>query len=188
MTITKIILGSKSPRRQELVKHLGYPVEIRVQDVDEIYPEDLELTEIPVYLAKLKAEPLRRDLQAGEVLLTSDTIVLLNNEVLGKPRDEDDAVQMLLKLSGQTHEVISGVALTAREKQLAFSHTTLVTFRTLTETEIRNYVRECRPLDKAGAYGIQEWIGYVGVTRISGSYLNVVGLPLADVVDALANF
>jgi len=185
MDISRIILGSKSPRRQELVKHLGYPVEVRVQDVEEIYPEDLDLREVPIYLAKLKAEPLRFELQHGDVLLTSDTIVLLRNEVLGKPVDEEDAVGMLLKLSGCTHEVISGVALTTTEKQHTFSHTTQVTFRILTEEEIRNYVKQYKPLDKAGAYGIQEWIGHVGVTQISGSYLNVVGLPLADVVEAL---
>lgn len=188
MEIKRIILGSKSPRRQEMVKHLGYPVEIRVQDVEENYPDDLPLKEIPVYLAKLKAEPLVAELKPGDVLLTSDTIVLLENEVLGKPIDEEDAVRMLLKLSGNTHEVISGVALTSIEKQVTFSHTTEVTFRSLSEEEIRRYVREYQPLDKAGAYGIQEWIGYIGVTRISGSYLNVVGMPLADVVEALRAF
>jgi len=188
MRIDKIILGSKSPRRQELVKHLGYPVEIQVQDVDEFYPNTLDKQDIPEYLAKLKAEPLKKNLKQGEVLLTSDTIVLLKEEVLGKPVDTTDAINMLKKLSGNTHQVISGVALTSVDKQHTFKHVTKVTFRVLSLEEIENYVQHYKPLDKAGAYGIQEWIGYVGVTRIEGSYLNVVGLPLADVIEELKRF
>jgi len=181
MKPSKLILGSKSPRRQELVTHLGFPVEIRVQDVEENYPNTLPLEDIPEYLAKLKATPLIADLKAGELLLTSDTIVLLNGEVIGKPKDEKDAVNMLSKLSGNTHVVISGVALTSSDKQETFKSTTKVTFRDLLIEEIEKYVTEYKPLDKAGAYGIQEWIGYIGVTSIEGSYLNVVGLPLAEV-------
>lgn len=188
MEPTKIILGSKSPRRQELVKHLGFPVEIRIQDVDEDYPATLALVDIPEYLAKLKAEPLLQDLKESELLLTSDTIVLLNDEVIGKPKDEADAINMLKKLSGNTHVVISGVALTSTKKQITFKSSTKVTFRELSSNEIEKYVAEYKPLDKAGAYGIQEWIGYIGVTSIEGSYLNVVGLPLAEVDIAIKQF
>jgi septum formation protein len=188
MQIDKIILGSKSPRRQELVKHLGYPVEIQVQDIDEHYPDTLKKQDIPEYLAILKAEPLKSNLKEDEVLLTSDTIVLLRGEVLGKPVDADDAIRMLKKLSGNTHEVISGVALTSIDKQHTFKHITKVTFRSLSLEEITSYVKQYQPMDKAGAYGIQEWIGYIGVTRIEGSYLNVVGLPLADVLEELKRF
>ena len=188
MIPTKIILGSKSPRRQELVMHLTYPVEIRVQDVDETYPSDLKLEAIPEFLAILKAKVLQDKLEEGELLLTSDTIVLLDNEVIGKPKDENDAINMLKKLSGRTHLVISGVALTSTSKQDSFRCETKVTFRELTPGEIEKYVREYKPLDKAGAYGIQEWIGYIGVTAIQGSYLNVVGLPLANVHTAIENF
>lgn len=188
MHIEKIVLGSKSPRRQELVQHLGYPVEIRIQDIEETYPETLKHEEVPEYLAKLKAEALIPSLTAGEVLITSDTIVILENEVLGKPKDENDAIAMLTKLSGKTHLVISGVSLSSTTKQISFKHTTEVTFRALTNDEITRYVHQYQPLDKAGSYGIQEWIGFIGITSIKGSYLNVVGLPVADVHEALSTF
>jgi len=186
--IEKIILGSKSPRRQELIKMLGLPYEIRVQDVEEVYPETIIISEVPEYLSKLKASPLIKDLKQGEALITSDTVVILEDTILGKPKDLAEAKEMLKSLSGKTHAVISGVAITTIDKQISFSHKTLVTFNQLTSEEIDSYVEECKPLDKAGAYGIQEWIGCIGVKKIEGSYLNVVGLPLADIRERLLEF
>lgn len=186
--IEKIILGSKSPRRQELVKMLGYPCEIRTQDVEENYPKNINASEVPEFLAQLKAQPLLDCLRNGEVLITSDTIVVLDHQILGKPKDEVQAVAYLKKISGKTHQVISGVFMASPTKQISFSHTTAVTFYNLTQTDIESYVSKYKPLDKAGAYGIQEWIGQIGVKSISGSYLNVVGLPLADVKEKLSLF
>ena len=188
MTIQRLILGSKSPRRQELISSIGLPVEIRTQDVDETYPESLSPEEIPVFLAQKKAIPLIPTLSGGDVLVTSDTIVELHGEILGKPSDSEDAFRMLKKLSGNTHRVISGVTFSSVEKQHSFQRITAVTFRELSNDEIRYYIDNYSPLDKAGAYGIQEWIGTIGVLRIEGSYLNVVGLPVADLIEELKTF
>lgn len=176
-----IVLGSKSPRRQALVKELGFPVEIRIQEVDEIYPEALSPRDVPAYLAELKAQPLISALKSNEVLLTSDTIVLLDNEVIGKPTSEEDAIRMLKKLSGKKHEVITGVYLGNLEKKIIFSAITEVYFSEITEAEIKHYVSTHKPMDKAGSYAIQEWIGYIGVEKIEGCYYNVMGLPLNKV-------
>lgn len=188
MGITKIILGSQSPRRREYIQYLGYPVETISPDVDEQYPADLPLSKVPEFLAQLKANALNIDLQNGALLITSDTVVLLENELLGKPESEQNAIELLLKLSGKTHEVISGVYMKSKERQESFSVSTLVTFSDLTLEEIEKYVRAYQPLDKAGAYGIQEYIGFIGVESIQGSYMNVIGLPLAQIREKLQEF
>lgn len=186
--IEKIVLGSKSPRRQELVKLLGLPYEVRLQEVEETYPEDMPLEKVPEYLAELKANALRSGLQHGELLLTCDTVVLLENTLLGKPKNEAEAITMLSQLAGKMHTVISGVWMGTANKNVLFSHTTKVYFNALSSEYINYYVKKYQPLDKAGAYGIQEEIGYLGVQKIEGSYLNVVGIPLADVNERLSYF
>ena len=173
------ILGSQSPRRKELLATLGHPFEIRtIEGHSEAYPETLSLEDVPRYLSQLKAEQLRSTLQADELLITADTVVLLDGEILGKPHDLDDARRMLRLLSGRQHEVVSGVSLTTTEWQRSFASHTRVTFASLTDSEIDHYVAHYQPLDKAGAYGIQEWIGYIGVSHIEGSFYNVMGLPV----------
>lgn len=188
MKIKKIILGSQSPRRREYIQYLGYSVETLSPIVDEVYPEDLSLEMVPEYLANLKADALDLTLKEGEILITSDTVVILENELLGKPENEADAIKLLLKLSGKTHKVVSGVSMRSMEQTILFSVETLVTFSKLTETEITKYVHEYKPLDKAGAYGIQEYIGFIGVEKIEGSYMNVIGLPLAQIREKLTLF
>ncbi len=180
----KIILASKSPRRKELLAGLGYEFEVRViPGIDESYPEGLTMEEIPQYIAHEKASAY--DVGEDELLLTADTVVVLDQEVLGKPHDEADAARMLHELSGRTHHVITGVCLKTSSAQRRFSVTTEVTFKTLTDEEINYYISHYRPFDKAGAYGIQEWIGYIGVTGIRGSYFNVMGLPVQRIYQEL---
>ena len=174
----KIILGSQSPRRKELLAGLGYTFSCRTTDVDEVFPDSLIGEEIPIYLSRLKAEALISTLQEDELLITADTIVWHNAQVLGKPCNEKEAHEMLRALSGETHEVITGVTLTSLQRQTSFAVNTKVRFSVLTEEEIAHYVHHFHPLDKAGAYGIQEWIGYIGVEYIEGSYFNVMGLPV----------
>jgi septum formation protein len=175
----KLILASASPRRHELLSGLELPFTVRVlPDVDESYPAELEGAQIPLYIATRKAEAYRTNLSDDELVITADTIVWLDSEVLGKPDDADAAVRMLRRLSGRTHQVYTGVCLTTPQWQRTFTARTDVTFARLTEEQIDHYVRRYAPLDKAGAYGIQEWIGYVGVERIEGSYFNVMGLPV----------
>ena len=173
------ILGSQSPRRKELLATLGHPFEIRtIEGHSEAYPDTLPLEEVPLYLSQLKAEQLLHTLEADELLITADTVVLLDGQILGKPHDLDDARRMLHRLSGRQHEVVSGVSLSTIDWQISFSSHTLVTFAQLTDSEIDHYVTRYQPLDKAGAYGIQEWIGYIGVSHIEGSFYNVMGLPV----------
>ena len=173
------ILGSQSPRRKELLATLGHPFEIRtIEGHSEAYPDTLPLEEVPLYLSQLKAEQLLPTLQADELLITADTVVLLDGQILGKPHDLDDARRMLHRLSGRQHKVVSGVSLSTIDWQISFSSHTLVTFAQLTDSEIDHYVAHYQPLDKAGAYGIQEWIGYIGVSHIEGSFYNVMGLPV----------
>jgi septum formation protein len=185
MKIEKIILGSASPRRREYIQYLGYPVESLKPEVDEVFPEDMPLSEVPKYLAQLKARVLQYQLKEGEVLITTDTVVLLKGKLLGKPEDENHAIELLRQLSGRTHEVISGVFLAAKHRSISFSVSTFVTFSKLSESEIRHYVETYKPLDKAGAYGVQEYIGFIGVEKIKGSYMNVIGLPLAQIKEKL---
>lgn len=174
-----IILASNSPRRRELLSGLGVDYEVRtLPGVDESYPDTLSGEDIPVYISREKAAAYLPSIAPDELIITADTIVWLDGRVLGKPADEADACRMLRELSGRTHQVITGVALSTAAFQKSFAVTSEVEFAPLTEEEITYYVDHYRPLDKAGAYGVQEWIGFIGVRRLSGSYFNVMGLPI----------
>lgn len=182
----RIILASNSPRRKELLAGLGLPFEVRVLDgIDESYPADLKGGDIPYYISRAKAEAYKASLADDELVITADTIVWLNGEVLGKPKSAQEAHDMLTKLSGNTHQVYTGVTLTTVNKQVSFHCCSDVTFAKMSDQEINYYVEHFLPFDKAGAYGIQEWIGYVGVESITGSFYNVMGLPIQRVYKAL---
>lgn len=175
----KIILASNSPRRKELLSGLDIAYEIRtLPDIDESYPDNLRGEDIAIYIAMEKANAYRACMDDNTLLITADTIVLLGGKVYGKPLDEEDAKQMLRDLSGKTHSVVTGVCITTKEKQRAFGVSSEVRFARLDEDEIEYYVTKYKPLDKAGAYGVQEWIGYIAVEYISGSYFNIMGLPI----------
>lgn len=185
----KIILASNSPRRKELMHGLDLDFEVRIiKGIDESYPADLPLRDIAQYIAYKKSIAYKNTITPDELIITADTIVICDNMVLGKPADAADAVKMLKMLSGKTHQVITGVCLTSQEKQKQFSVTTNVTFDVLTDEEIDYYVNNYRPFDKAGAYGIQEWIGYVGVSHLEGSYFNVVGFPVQRIYKEMLDF
>jgi len=184
----ELILASGSPRRQQLMRAAGFTFEVKLKHTEEIWPEDLETNRIPEYLAGLKADAFKDELNPGELLITADTIVCLETKVLGKPKDREDAICMLHQLSGRKHTVITGVCLTTSERRKSFSAFTDVYFKDLTEEEICCYVDNCKPFDKAGSYGIQEWIGYIGIRRIEGSFYNVMGLPVQQLYEALKNF
>lgn len=187
----KIILASGSPRRQQFFKDFdlsrNFGMEVRLKEVDEIYPDDLKAEEITNFLAELKAKAFDGELAKNEVLVTSDTLVWLNGKALGKPKDYDDAFQILKSLSNDTHEVITSVCFTTTEKSETIFDVTKVTFSELSDDAIRYYLDNYKPFDKAGAYGIQEWIGLIGITKIEGSYTNVVGLPTEKVYNYLTN-
>lgn len=183
-----IILGSKSPRRQQLLKELGLKFSVQVIEVDEHFPEGLSMVEIPVYLAKLKANAFKGKLKENDLLITADTIVWLDGKVLGKPGDKLQAIEMLQMLSNQEHQVVTGVCLTSAEKQKSFYSVSNVKFKKLSEQEINFYIGHYKPYDKAGAYGIQEWIGYIGITHIEGSFFNVMGLPVQKLYCELLSF
>lgn len=175
----RIILASNSPRRKDLLSGLGVDYEVRtLPDVDESYPDTLQGGDIPLYIAREKAAAYCNLLRPDELMITADTIVWLDGRVLGKPRDREDALQMLRDMSGRTHEVFTGVCLTTTAWQRCFTSQTEVRFAALTEDEIEWYVDKYQPMDKAGAYGVQEWIGYVGVEYMAGSYFNIMGLPV----------
>lgn len=175
----KIKLASNSPRRRELLSGLGIDYEVKLlPGIDETYPDTLKGEEIPIYIAREKADAYRSSMQADELIITADTIVYIDGEVLGKPKNEEEACQMLRKLSERSHQVITGVCLTTTEFQKSFASVTEVTFDQLSEEDIRFYVEHYRPMDKAGSYGVQEWIGFIGVTGLKGSYFNVMGLPV----------
>ncbi|MDD6891486.1 MAG: Maf-like protein [Bacteroidales bacterium] len=185
----KIKLASNSPRRRELLSGLGIDYEVKLlPGIDESYPDTLKGEDIPMYIAREKADAYRPLMQADELIITADTIVCIDGEVLGKPSDGAEAAAMLRKLSGRTHEVITGVCLTTTRLQRTFAAVTEVTFDTLTDEEIAYYVERYRPLDKAGAYGVQEWIGFIGVTGLKGSYFNVMGLPVQRLYKELSRF
>jgi len=185
----KLILASKSPRRQQLLRELGVEFEVRTNgDDEELFPDNLSMTEIPIYLAKYKALPLIRKLKTNEILITSDTIVWCNGHVLGKPNDENDAYKILSLLSGNKHTVVTGVCLSTQSKAKTFFATTDVYFKNLSDEEILYYIKKYKPFYKAGAYGIQEWIGFIGVERIDGSYFNVMGLPVQQLYTELQDF
>lgn len=184
-----LILASASPRRISLLKELNLTFDCISLDVEEVFPSDLEDHEVARFLARLKAEafPIEK-LTPKSILITADTIVCLNDEVIGKPDDREHAIEMLQKLSGQMHKVITGVCLRSHDKESIFSNETDVYFSKLTDEEIIYYVDQFKPFDKAGAYGIQEWIGYIGIEKIEGSYFNVMGLPVQQLYVELKKF
>jgi septum formation protein len=184
----RIILASRSPRRKELLKELGLNFEVIVKDWDERYPSHLKAEEIALYLARAKARPFRSGIRNNEIVITADTIVWCNNKVLDKPADRDDAFKILKELSGNTHRVITGVCLLSKTMFTSFFSSTSVTFSELTHDEIEFYIDGFRPYDKAGAYGIQEWIGLAACSHIEGSYFNVMGLPVGQVYHELQKF
>jgi septum formation protein len=189
VTDRRIVLASNSPRRKELLAGIDVAYEVRtLPDIDESYPESLPHEEVAEFLARKKADAYLHTLKADELLITADTIVLLDGTILGKPADKNEAFRMLRVLAGKQHRVITGVCLTTHVKQQSFSDTATVTFGALSDEEISYYVSRYDPLDKAGAYGVQEWIGYVAVEKIEGSYFNVMGLPIHKVYRALKQF
>jgi septum formation protein len=180
-----IILASGSPRRQQFFKDLGLDFEIRLKPVVEDYPDRLTHFEISNYLAELKSLPFEKDLTENDILITSDTIVWHNNKAIGKPYSEDDAFKMITSLSNQTHEVITSVCLKTIHSQKTIHAVTKVTFKALSDEEIWYYIKNFNPMDKAGGYGIQEWFGYIAVTKIEGSFFNVMGLPVHMLYESL---
>lgn len=183
-----IILASGSPRRQQFFKEMDLHYSIRLKEIEEIYPEHLQAEEITNFLAKLKASAFENELEENDILVTSDTIVWLNGKALGKPKDYNDAFQMLQQLANQTHEVITSVCLKSIDKTDVFHCVTKVTFSNLSDEAIRYYLDNYKPFDKAGSYGIQDWIGLVGISKIEGSYTNVVGLPTEMLFQKLMNY
>ena len=184
-----VILGSQSPRRRELMAGLDIPFSCVTIDADESYPAELKAGDIPLYISRAKARAYACELKDNDLLITSDTIVWLKGEMLGKPQDEEEAKAMLARLSGQTHEVYTAVCFADKNGELeTWVDCTKVTFNTLSEEDIDYYISKYRPLDKAGAYGVQEWIGYVGVTRMEGSYFNVMGFPICHVYERLKKY
>lgn len=184
-----IILASNSPRRKELLNGLNIPYEIKtLPDIDESYPDSLAGEDIAIYIAEEKANAYLDQLDDNTLLITADTIILLDGKVYGKPSDETDAKQMLRDLSGKTHQVITGVCITTKDKQVSFAVSSEVRFSKLDDDEIEYYVSNYKPFDKAGAYGVQEWIGYVAVEYISGSYFNIMGLPIQRLYRELKKF
>ncbi len=180
-----IILASQSPRRQNLLKELEFDFSIQIKEVEESYSEELVKQDIPVYLSKLKAAAFNNSIEDNDLIITADTIVWVNNGVLGKPKDRTDAEHMLRTLSDNSHTVYTGVCLKTKENEHTFWASTDVYFRELESDEITYYLDKYKPYDKAGSYGIQEWIGYVGIERINGSYFNVMGLPIQKLYDEL---
>ncbi len=184
----KLVLASASPRRAQILKEAGFDFEVRVSNVNEVYPNDLRGSEIPVFLSKLKVFSMLPSLAEAELLIAADTIVYLNGKVLNKPSNRDEASLMLQKLSGHKHEVITGVTLASATKSISFFDMTEVYFDKLSPLQIDHYIDHYKPYDKAGAYGIQEWIGMVGVQKIHGSFYNVMGLPIHRLNEELQKF
>jgi len=184
-----IILASQSPRRRQLLEWAEIPFEIMVKETDESYPEDLSMDLIAIHIARNKALAVKEQMiqQVNKTIIAADTIVVLNNEVIGKPKDRQDAIKILSNLSGQIHHVVTGVVILSSTKEIAFADTTEVAFHHLEEKEIIFYVDKYKPYDKAGAYAIQEWIGVVGIKSVKGDFYNVMGLPVSRVVQALKN-
>ena len=185
----KIILASNSPRRKELLKGLDIDFEVRIiPDIDESYPSNIPLKEIPSFIAQKKADAYKGSIKKGELIITADTVVVLDNNIIEKPLNKNEAIRMIKCLSGRKHKVITSVVFTTIEKQKEFSVISTVDFTELTDDEIEYYVEKYKPFDKAGAYGIQEWIGYVGVKSIDGSFYNVMGLPIQRLYQELKVF
>lgn len=184
----KIILASKSPRRQYLLKELGIDFEVRTKDVDESFPTELKAQEIPLYLCQKKADAFQEELTDNTIVITADTIVWVEGQVLNKPENFEDAVRMLQLLSGKMHEVFTGVCLRSKHKTKSFYAVTKVYFKKLSQEEIEFYINNYKPYDKAGAYGAQEFIGYIAIEKIEGTYFNVMGLPLKELYENLLAF
>lgn len=185
----KIVLGSQSPRRKELLKGIGIEFETRVKEIDESFSQELKKQEIPVYLSQQKAAVFKNEIESENILLiTCDTIVWINDYALNKPADRNEAISMLKTLSGNCHEVFTGVTLSSNEKQISFFEETKVYFKDLSDEEIEYYIDQYKPYDKAGSYGVQEWMGFVGMRRIEGCFFNVMGLPLSKLYTELEKF
>lgn len=185
----RVLLASASPRRRELLERLSVDFEIAGgREVDESYPDEMSVDDVAAYLSRKKADAYKIDIADDELVITADTVVINNGAVLGKPQSATEAIEMLRSLSGHAHKVITGVTITTRQKQVTFSAVTEVEFATLDDVEIADYVETFKPLDKAGAYGIQEWIGCIGVKKINGSFYNVMGLPLHRLYSELKSF
>jgi septum formation protein len=184
----RIVLASQSPRRKQLLEWAEIEFDIIVPQTDESFPPDISINELPIHIAREKARSIRAELSHERIILAADTVVVLNKRIIGKPKDRNDAIQILQSLSGNKHQVITGVVLLRGEKEIAFADTTDVLFHSLTDEQIQFYVDKYQPYDKAGAYAIQEWIGVVGIKNISGDFYNVMGLPVSRVVKELGNF
>ena len=187
MEIKNIILASKSPRRKELLNLLDLDFKIEITEVNEVYPDNLEVYKIAEYLANLKANAFK-NIPNDTVVITADTIVILDKQILGKPKNKTEAAKMLLSLSNRNHKVMTGVCLKSKDKTISFSNTTKVFFKELSSSEINYYIENYKPFDKAGSYGIQEWIGAIGISKIEGSYFNVVGLPINQLFKNLKEY
>ncbi len=183
-----IVLGSQSPRRKELFAGLNLPFSVEVREIDESFPIEMVPEVVPEYLAKLKSRPFKSDFKSNGLLITADTIVLIEDQILGKPLDYPHAFEMLQLLSGKKHVVVTGVCITSNDKQITFSDHTEVSFKKLSDEEIDYYLSHYHPYDKAGSYGVQEWIGYVAINKIEGSYFNVMGLPVQRLYEELLKF
>jgi septum formation protein len=184
----KLVLASKSPRRQQLLAGMDVEFEVRTKDVDESFPAALRGGEIPSYLAKVKAEAFRQELAPNEVLITADTVVWVEDQVLNKPENREEAISMLKLLSGNVHHVYTGVSVVSKDKSVVFVDETKVEFVLLNDEEIAHYIDKYKPYDKAGSYGVQEFIGYIGINRLEGSYFNVMGLPVHKLYEVLKDF
>ncbi len=184
----RIILASKSPRRKQLLEWAEIPFDVIVKDTDEMYPSTLSIEKVPVYIARNKALAVKEELSHDRLILAADTIVVLNGKVIGKPTSKENAIQILSGLSGQVHQVITGVVIMRDDIETAFADITEVEFHKLSSEQIEFYVNKYKPYDKAGAYAIQEWIGVVGIKRVKGDFYNVMGLPVSRVVRALKEF
>lgn len=183
-----IILASKSPRRHQLLKEAGFEFEVRTRSIDEVFPESMAAEEVAQYLAIQKAEAVVDWIIDQEIVITADSVVILNNKIYGKPTDAADAFRIIRELSGNVHQVITGVCISAKEKQVAFSEVANVHFAEVSDEEINFYVEKYKPFDKAGAYGVQEWIGFTKVKKIEGTFANIMGLPIHRVYQELMNF
>jgi septum formation protein len=181
----EIILASQSPRRQDLLKQLGVNFDIQVLGIDETYPPQLEVKKVPEYLAHLKSDPFNGKINNNQLVITSDTVVIVGGKILGKPSDQTDALSMIMELSDKTHSVTTGVCLSFHDRKVSFSTTSEVQFDAILESEARHYIKTFIPLDKAGAYGIQEWIGMAKIEKINGCYYNIMGLPLSALYKVL---
>lgn len=184
----KIILASQSPRRRELLRGLDVEFEVTSVDADESFPAELKGADAVQYICKAKAEAYKPQLEENTIAITADTVVILDDKIIGKPKTEEEAFGMIKSLSGRVHEVITAVCIFSKEKSVEFYSSTEVHFSTLTDEEIRYYVNKYKPFDKAGSYGVQEWIGYIGIEKIVGSYFNVMGLPVKRLYDELKTF